>query len=228
MTAYLRCRALTALLTATLLPIGATSPVAATDFSRQCDQAAARAAERSGVPIDILLAITRVETGRGSPEPRPWPWTINADGQGAWYESKDEAVSAALGHQTNGTGSFDIGCFQLNFRWHGQNFVDLADMFDPVRNADHAASFLMQLYTESGDWSQAVSNYHSRTADLAEAYLARVEAVLDGPGTAVVPDATEIVARENLFPLLQAGGQGSAGSLFPVPLSRGPLIGGES
>ena len=34
--------------------------------------------------------------------------------------------------------------------------------------------------------------------------------------------------RENLFPLLQAGGQGSAGSIVPLQSTRGPLIGGNS
>jgi len=207
-----------------------TSPAfAATDPSRACDQAAARAAERSGVPIDILLAITRVEAGRGGAAGSSWPWTINADGKGSFYDTKDEAVAAATSHLTDGTNSFDIGCFQLNMRWHGENFADLSDMFDPMRNADYAASFLTQLYQESGDWSAAVSAYHSRTPDLAEAYLTKVMAVLDGPthqDDALDPPS-DVPIRENRFPLLQAGGQGSAGSLVPVQLARGRLIGGD-
>ena len=204
---------------------------AAPEPSRQCDHAAAMAAERSGVPIDILLAITRVETGRGTPELSPWPWTINADGTGTWYATKDEAVAAATDHLTNGTGTFDVGCFQLNIRWHGENFADLADMFDPAKNANYAATFLLDLYQESGDWSQAVSAYHSRTEVIAAAYLTKVKAVLNGPAPEVDVAARyepELVERENLFPLLQAGGKGSAGSLVPAQLTRGPLIGGNS
>ena len=195
---------------------------AASDPSRACDLAAAAAAKRSGVPIDILLAITRVETGRGGTD--PWPWTINAEGQGYRFDTKDAAIIAATDQLTNGTGSFDIGCFQLNMRWHGDNFADLSDMFDPTQNADYAASFLMQLYDESGDWAAAVSAYHSRTTDLADAYLDRVKAVLNDP-TATEP-MPEPELRENLFPLLQAGGQGGAGSLVPLQVSRGPLVGG--
>lgn len=204
---------------------------AAPEPSRQCDHAAAMAAERSGVPIDILLAITRVETGRGAPELSPWPWTINADGTGTWYATKDEAVAAATDHLTNGTGTFDVGCFQLNIRWHGENFAELADMFDPAKNANYAATFLLDLYQESGDWSQAVSAYHSRTEGIAAAYLTKVKAVLNGPASdadAAARDEPELVERENLFPLLQAGDQGSAGSLVPAQLTRGPLIGGNS
>jgi hypothetical protein len=201
------------------------------DPGLKCDYAAAKAAETTGVPIDILLAITRVETGRGGLEPAPWPWTINADGQGDWYDTKDAAVAAATAHLTDGTGTFDVGCFQLNIRWHGDHFDTLSDMFDPTQNAEYAAAFLMQLYQESGDWSKAVSAYHSRTPDLADLYLQKVKAVLAGPGSPASPTgdyADEPVVRENLFPLLQAGGQGSVGSLVPLQSARGPLIGGNS
>lgn len=201
------------------------------DPATQCDRAAAAAAERTGVPIDLLLAISRVETGRGGPEPAPWPWTINADGHGSFYDSKEEAVAAATEHLSDGTGTFDVGCFQLNIRWHGAAFATLDDMFDPVRNAEYAAEFLLQLYQESGDWRAAVSAYHSRTPELADLYLDRVRAVLEGGANQaedLPPPPAEVVVRENLFPLLQAGGQGSVGSLVPLQSTRGPLIGGNS
>ena len=216
---------------AALVHVATTSLAARGDPGLKCDYAAARAAEMTGVPIDILLAITRVETGRGGGEPQPWPWTINADGQGDWYDTQDAAVAAATAHLTDGTGTFDVGCFQLNIRWHGEGFDTLSDMFDPTQNAEYAASFLLQLYEESGDWSAAVSAYHSRTPDLAEGYLERVKAVLDGPDAPTAPTGPEAdlaVERENLFPLLQAGGQGSAGSIVPLQSTRGPLIGGNS
>ena len=183
-------RALSGLVVTLLVSLLATSAVVAArgELGQKCDYAAARAAEKTGVPIDILLAITRVETGRGGAEPEPWPWTINADGTGDWYDTKDAAVAAATAHLTDGTGTFDVGCFQLNIRWHGDQFETISDMFDPVQNADYAAAFLMQLYQESGDWSQAVSAYHSRTPDLADLYLQKVKAVLEGPNVPTGPD----------------------------------------
>ena len=203
----------------------ATMAQAAADPSDQCDLAAAQAAQDSGVPIDILLAIARVETGRGG-DARPWPWTINADGTGNWYANKAEAVTAATSHETDGTGTFDVGCFQLNIKWHGQGFATFDDMFDPAQNAAYAARFLAGLYQETGDWAAAVSAYHSRTPDLAEAYLAKVKAVLND---AVVTETVSVpLPRENLFPLLQAGDQGSAGSIVPLQNARHPIIGGNS
>ncbi|MEO8240684.1 MAG: lytic transglycosylase domain-containing protein [bacterium] len=214
---------------ATLLTIAASDQIraAAPDPADQCDTAAAQAAQQSGVPIDILLAISRVESGRGGAAGSPWPWTINADGRGDWYATKAEAVAAATAHLSDGTATFDVGCFQLNIRWHGAHFNDLSAMFDPVQNAAYAASFLAQLYQESGDWAQAVSAYHSRSPDLAADYLAKVKAVLHGTDAPVAPPP-EAVARQNRFPLLQAGGRGSTGSLVPQTAARGPLIGGNS
>jgi hypothetical protein len=98
-----------------------------------------------------------------------------------------------------------------------------------LRNADYAASFLTDLHNETGDWSQAVSAYHSRTESRAEAYLERIKAVLDGPASTMDADPPEegvAVESVNMFPLLQAGDQGSAGSLVPLQLARGRLIGG--
>lgn len=193
-----------------------------------CDRAAANAAQASGVPIDILLAISRVESGRKTDGTlSPWPWTINADGKGSFYDTEAEAIAAAQAHLTDGTGTFDIGCFQLNIRWHGEAFSTFEEMFDPERNADYAARFLTSLYEETGTWADAVAAYHSRTPDLAQSYLDRVKAVLETPGATDLPPVVS-VERENTFPLLQAGGQGSFGSVVPMTNARGPLIGGNS
>ena len=203
---------------------------AAADPGVLCDRAATHAAQAVGVPIDILLAISRVETGRRQGGGlNPWPWTINADGKGTFYESKAEAVAAASAHLTDGTGTFDIGCFQLNIRWHGEGFSTFDEMFDPEKNASYAAKFLMSLYQESGNWGDAVAAYHSRTPELAQTYLNQVKAVLDAPGAAAVAEtAAAPPPRENNFPLLQAGAQGGFGSIVPATGARGPLFGGNS
>lgn len=208
----------------------ATALGAAPDPSGLCDRAAAAAAQGTGVPIDILLAITRVETGRGDRATlKPWPWAINADGHGTFFDTKDQAVAAATAHLTDGTGTFDVGCFQLNIRWHGAAFANLSDMFNPEANALYAARFLTQLHQESGDWAKAVAAYHSRTQGLADQYLSQVKAVLDGSGAAPPPPAPPpATPRENRYPLLQAGGQTTAGSIVPLQGTRGPIIGGNS
>lgn len=206
-------------------------PVAAArDPATMCDAAAAKVAKSSGVPIDILLAISRVETGRGGAEPQPWPWAINASGKGTWYDDEAQAVSAANDLLNNGSDNFDVGCFQLNAHWHGQAFPTVEDMFDPMQNTTYAAKFLLDLYQETGDWPQAVAAYHSRTDALAAEYLNKVADVMAGPTGDPGPEPAAAPApRENLYPLLQVNDQaGINGSLVPVNSGRGPLFGGNS
>lgn len=214
----------------------AQSAGAISDPATLCDQAAHRAARLEGVPLDILLAITRAETGRSDGQVvQPWPWAINVEGQGSWFETPQEALSEAQTVLDAGKGNFDVGCFQLNYRWHGAAFVSLEAMFDPEDNADYAARYLAQLYARTGSWAQAVADYHSKTDALAEVYLARVEALLGGgltvdgrqdPGQAL--PAEVIALRENLFPLLQPGDAGAMGSLVPQTRSRGALFAAKS
>ena len=143
-------------------------------ISAICDQAASRAAAESGVPIDVLRAITRTETGRGGKTGlEPWPWTVNMEGAGKWFETEAEAKAYVENHFQRGARSFDVGCFQINYRWHHQAFESLNDMFDPYTNARYAAKFLQDLHTEFGSWTKAAGAFHSRTPKYADRYVAR-------------------------------------------------------
>ena len=198
-----------------------------------CDLAAQHAAQNSDVPLELLMAISRVETGRRADwEMQPWPWTINQGGQGHWFDNADQAISYANDLLTQGKASFDAGCFQINLHWHSKNFGSLEDMFDPETNAAYAATFLTSLFQSEGGWPEAVAAYHSRSPDQAQAYLAKVEAALnDLRATGDVPPAAEgLIAaaapapRINRFPLLQAGALGSAASLVPLTEGVTPLF----
>lgn len=214
-------------LMAVLVWMGTVFPVWADD-ALLCDQAAQKASTATGVPLKILMAITRVETGRdGGDGLHPWPWAINRAGEGAWYDSAAEATAAARAALDAGTRNFDVGCFQLNHRWHGDAFPSMEAMFDPDTNADYAARFLVQLFADKGNWADAVSAYHSNSEEYATAYLARVKDVvtaeLGGPSVAAEPI---VMKRENNFPLLNGGQAGTAGSIMPVVMLTRPLIGG--
>ncbi|WP_072506026.1 transglycosylase SLT domain-containing protein [Phaeobacter porticola] len=151
---------------------------ASPQVSALCDLAARRAARDQGVPLDVLRAITRTETGRGGKQGlQPWPWTVNMEGAGKWFQTEDEARAYVFSHFKRGARSFDVGCFQINFKWHGQAFDSIDQMFDPLANAQYAARFLRDLHTEFGDWSQAAGAYHSRTPTYANRYTARFDRV---------------------------------------------------
>ncbi|WP_097030070.1 lytic transglycosylase domain-containing protein [Cereibacter ovatus] len=191
-----------------------------------CEQAAVRAARQTGVPRDVLLAITLTETGRatdGGPL-RPWPWAVNVAGQGHWFASREEAVGFAEDHIRNGSSNFDVGCFQLNHRWHGGAFTSPDQMFDPEANALYAASYLKTLKDRSGDWAEAAGAYHSATPALAERYRSRFDQLYSRLSDDATP-ADQFLVRTNRYPLLQLGDAGSTGSLVPLAASARPLFG---
>ncbi|MEV8465952.1 lytic transglycosylase domain-containing protein [Fluviibacterium sp. DFM31] len=196
-----------------------------------CERAAHKAARATGVPVQVLLAISLTETGRKQAGNfGPWPWTLNIAGEGFFFDAPEAALARAERSLHNGQPSFDVGCFQVNYRWHGDAFASLSEMLEPDRNALYAAQFLATLYAESGDWTVAAGHYHSRTKMHADRYrkiftrhLARLGPM--DPQTPL-PASDEMIARVNRFPLLQAGAPAATmGSLVPdVAVVRGGLF----
>lgn len=219
-----------------------------------CERAAVRAANESGVPLSVLRAISLTETGRTKNGAfRPWPWTVNMEGKGRWFDTLDEARAYVTRHHERGARSYDVGCFQINFRWHGQHFDSPLAMFDPDANAAYAARFLGELYAEFGDWSRAAGAYHSRTPEHANRYRARFDRIRarlspDGKDEAAVAVAlrpadakpvpppsgntaqsaaprTSPAIRDNRFPLLiSTGAPRGLGSLVPLEIVTTPLL----
>jgi len=141
-----------------------------------CEWAALKAAEEAGIPPEILGALTLTETGRRlDGVVRPWAWSANAEGEGTWFDDPESAVAFAEDRVAAGRPNIDIGCFQINYRWHGGNFRSVAQMFDPLENARYAARFVRQLHDELGDWRRAAGAFHSRTSVHADRYLARFD-----------------------------------------------------
>lgn len=196
---------------------------AAIPVGSACDRAAAEASVQSGVPLAVLLALSRTETGRlKDGQMQPWPWTVNVEGRGAWFASEPEALAHVRQHLEEGKRSIDIGCFQINHRWHADQFPSLDAMFAPVENARYAAHFLSELYARTGDWTEAAGLYHSGTPELAARYKARftqISAELDA-GSAQMASA----ARQNDYPLLSAVGKRALASLTPISVRVRPLI----
>ena len=199
----------------TVIMIATGASVAKADPSDLCLTAARQAASGQGVPPALLVALTQTETGRSvNGETRPWPWTVNLEGEGHWFPTRAEAESYAQAAIAAGRTSFDVGCFQVNYRWHGQEFDNLQTMFDPATNAAYAARFVATLRQETGSWRNAAGAYHSRTPAYAERYLARFDRYYAEADT--IPVTTP---HENFYPLLRSGTAGGLGSL--VPLNKG-------
>lgn len=200
-----------------------------------CDQVAQLAADKTGVPLFVLQAITRTETGRKrNGRFGPWPWTVNMEGKGVWFETLDEARAYVFKNFKRGARSFDVGCFQINYKWHHQHFSSIDEMFDPVANALYAARFLKSLHEETGDWTEAAGAYHSRTPKYANRYKKIFEKhrkrapgrvsqvavqVASAPDERLSPQAPP---RLNRYPLLKSGSSGRLGSLMPFEIDSTP------
>ena len=142
-----------------------------------CHMATASAEHATGIPDQLLTAISRVESGRADPATgrlQSWPWTINVEGVGHFYDSKAEAVGAVAAFETQGARSIDVGCMQINLKQHPDAFASLQDAFDPAINALYAAHFLTGLFQQTGSWPHAAAAYHSQTPELGRDYQNQV------------------------------------------------------
>jgi hypothetical protein len=145
-----------------------------------CRSAVATAENGSGIPAHLLAAISRVESGRRDPltgAVHPWPWTVNAEGQGSFYDTKAAAIAAVRAMQARGVQSIDVGCGQINLMHHPDAFASLEQAFDPQTNEVYAARFLKELFAQTGDWPKAAGMYHSATPGLGDEYRQKVLAV---------------------------------------------------
>lgn len=136
--------------------------------------AAGHDAEQGGaLPTNLLISIGMVESGHTDPmtgRKTPWPWTVNADGQGQYFQSKADAEAFVHFAEASGAHDIDVGCFQISLQSHPDAFATLDDAFDPAHNAAYAAQFLTQLKARTGSWNTAIADYHSALPDLGLPY----------------------------------------------------------
>jgi hypothetical protein len=138
-----------------------------------CTAAGHDAEQLSALPQNLLISIGMVESGHPDPltgRYTPWPWTVNADGQGQYFQSKEDAEAFVRFAQASGARDIDVGCFQISLQSHPDAFATLDDAFDPAHNAAYAAHFLAQLKAQTGNWNTAIADYHSALPDLGLPY----------------------------------------------------------
>ena len=159
------------------------SPLSGPAAIDACLSAISDSERRYRIPVGLLLAIARTESGRSDPRTgrvQPWPWTVDVAGAGAFLPSAADAVRHVTDARQRGVTSIDTGCLQVNLQQHPDAFKTLSDAFEPRSNADYAARFLSRLHDETGDWVRASCFYHSHTSELAIAYWQVVRTHLVG------------------------------------------------
>ncbi|WP_236549825.1 lytic transglycosylase domain-containing protein [Profundibacterium mesophilum] len=144
-----------------------------------CVREILKAQLRHGIPDNLLLGIGLQEAGRTHRgELTVWPWAVNAAGVGRIFDTVDGALGWIGERRAAGISSIDVGCMQINMRWHPDAFTDARQGFDPRLNADYAARFLKDLHRKTGDWSLAAGSYHSVTPDKQAIYLTSLKSNL--------------------------------------------------
>lgn len=128
----------------------------ATDVSDMCERMAAKHEVSANIPDHILHGIVRTESASH-------PWTVNFQGKGFYFDTKEEAMEFVQNLIDRGYRSIDVGCAQINLKWHPDAFANLEDAFDPDHNLAYAAEFLKTIRYEygAGDWYAAVGKYHN-------------------------------------------------------------------
>jgi len=159
-------------------PAAAVAPAAPSPVvAPSCLPEIAKAEKRYRVPDGLLVSIALVESGRRDPDSgilAPWPWTINTHGQGAYFDTIDEAAAAAGDLLAHNDGLVDVGCMQVDLYHHPHAFKTLLAAFDPETNVDYAARYLVELKDRNGTWASAIAAYNAGDPALGGEYVARV------------------------------------------------------
>lgn len=133
--------------------------------------------KKYSIPNHLVKAISTQESGRqhkANSKATPWPWTINVSGKGYFFPTKRSAVRAVQSLQARGVAMIDVGCMQINLRYHPDAFSNLDQAFEPKYNIDYGARFLRGLYDRHGSWQKAVAQYHSASDVRGRSYASKV------------------------------------------------------
>ncbi len=142
-----------------------------------CLDTAARVNHQEGLPPHMLGSIAITESGRMDPDSKAkvaWPWTVTSGGEGQYFPTKAAAVAEVRRLQKAGVENIDVGCMQINLKYHPNAFASVEAGFDPETNVRYAARFLKDMRQSFGSWSDAVRHYHSADDTRSLAYAKRV------------------------------------------------------
>ncbi|MBS4049379.1 MAG: transglycosylase SLT domain-containing protein [Alphaproteobacteria bacterium] len=118
-----------------------------------CKTAAIHVAWETKTPLHILNAISKVESAFN-------PYAFNTEGTPRRFNIKSQAA-IYLRRMIEEKRSVDVGCMQMNIRWHLQRFERPEDMLDPLANMRAAQLYLNELRRQCGDWECAAGAFHN-------------------------------------------------------------------
>ena len=152
--------------------------------SQKCSNVFSYFEKRHKIPQDTLYSVSLRETQKAHSKHKigiTWPWTItlNPSGKGYHFKNKTEAIKFAKEQLQSGKGSIDVGCMQINLKYHPDAFSSVEQALSPQNNIAYGAEFLKEKYAQHGDWQKAIGAYHSSSSDKAFIYHAMVKEIKD-------------------------------------------------
>ena len=131
---------------------------------------------QTDIPKGLLLGIGKAEAIRKiNNKYIIWPWTINHAGKSMFFDTKKQMRNYVSKNLKKNDFNIDVGCMQINIKWHKNNFKKIVDMFEVGPNISYAASFLLQLKKKHGSWDKAIKHYHSSDPKKNIPYLIKVK-----------------------------------------------------
>jgi soluble lytic murein transglycosylase-like protein len=146
-----------------------------------CESEITAAAAKYQIPAGILYSVGLTETGRkGSLQ----PYAMNIEGKAYFANSVQEVLQRFAEARGQGAKLVDLGCMQINYHFHGENFASPSEMLDPRKNVEYAARFLANLHARHETWTMAVARYHAgpKNDPAQKKYVCRVIANLVATG----------------------------------------------
>ncbi len=145
--------------------------------AQECTRHLPKAERYHNIPTHWLAAIASTESGRYHKRLGmllPWPWTINVNGKGYYFDSKGEAINKIEEYHAKGITNIDVGCMQVNMRYHGHAFANVHQALEPRYNVAYAARFLRSNFDDLRSWKKATAAYHSKTPSRGKKYFKTV------------------------------------------------------
>ena len=145
--------------------------------NKSCEKVIETIEDLTDIPKNLLLSIGKSESGRilKSNKHVIWPWTVNHAGKSLFFDTKNQMKKYVLKYVKKQDYNLDVGCMQINLKWHKNNFKKISDMFAVEPNVSYAASFLLQLKNKHGSWDKAIKHYHSSDPKKNKPYLIKVK-----------------------------------------------------
>lgn len=148
--------------------------------SRKCISQFTHFEKRYNLPKDSLYSISLQETKKKHSKFNiaiVWPWTVNVEGVGYHFKTKTAAVNFTKGQIKQGKKSIDVGCMQVNLKYHPDAFKSINQAFSPRSNIAYASKLLKEKYNKHKNWNKAIGSYHSESADRGKKYSDNVRKI---------------------------------------------------